>query len=237
MRCAVIKFAGTSGDGDCFHICQDVLGQKVEYIFHKDTFNPEDFDLIILPGGASYGDYLRPGALATLSNVMDSVKRAAKTGKLVLGIGNGFQILLEANLLSGAMLLNKDLKFYCDDVFLRVENSETPFTGLYKQGEIIRMPITCKYGNYFADEETIEQLKTQNRIIFTYCDQNGNSVEGGSPVGSVANIAGISNERGNVFGLMPHPERCAEEILGNTDGLRIFKSILQYLEGGNASGR
>ncbi len=236
MRCAVIKFAGTSGDGDCYHICKNILGQPTEYVFHKKTFAPQDFDLIILPGGASHGDYLRPGALAARSKVMNSILDAAKAQKCILGIGNGFQILLEAGLLPGAVLINKNLKFHCDDVFLRVENSDTPFTGLYKKGEVIRLNLACKYGNYYTDNETIEQLKTKNKIILTYCDENGNPIKEANPVGSLENIAGIINSEGNILGLMPHPERCAEEILGNTDGLRIFKSILQYVEGGKVHG-
>ena len=168
---------------------------------------------------------------------MNSILDAAKAQKCILGIGNGFQILLEAGLLPGAVLINKNLKFHCDDVFLRVENSDTPFTGLYKKGEVIRLNLACKYGNYYTDNETIEQLKTKNKIILTYCDENGNPIKEANPVGSLENIAGIINSEGNILGLMPHPERCAEEILGNTDGLRIFKSILQYVEGGKVRGR
>lgn len=237
MRCAVIKFAGTSGDGDCYHVCKNILGQPVEYVFHKEILTPQDFDLIILPGGASHGDYLRPGALAAHSKVMNSIINAAKAGKYMLGIGNGFQILLEAGLLPGAVLINKDLNFHCDDIFVRVENNDTPFTGLYKKGEVIRLTIACKYGNYYTDEKMIKQFKTQNKIVFTYCDENGNSLEESNPLGSLENIAGIINPEGNILGLMPHPERCAEEILGNTDGIRIFKSILQYVEGGKVNGR
>ncbi|MGI6425275.1 MAG: phosphoribosylformylglycinamidine synthase subunit PurQ [Tepidanaerobacteraceae bacterium] len=237
MKCAVIKFAGTSGDGDCYHVLKDVLGQSVEYIFHKETFGPEDFDLVVLPGGASHGDNLRPGALASLSKVMDSIRDAAKVGKAILGIGNGFQILLEAGLLPGAVLQNKDLKFHYEDVFVKVENNNTPFTGFYKEGEVIRLPIACKYGNYYADDKTLQQLQADGNIIFSYCDENGNKLEGVNPLGSVENIAGIANQEKNILGLMPHPERCVEEILGNTDGIRIFKSILQYLEGGKTNGQ
>ncbi|NLZ52035.1 MAG: phosphoribosylformylglycinamidine synthase subunit PurQ [Thermoanaerobacteraceae bacterium] len=236
MKCAVIQFAGTSGDSDCYHVCKNLLNKPVEYVFHKESFAPEDFDLIILPGGASHGDYLRPGALAARSKVMKSVIDAAKAKKLILGIGNGFQILLEAGLLQGAVLLNKDLKFHCDDVFVRVENTDTPFTCLYKKGEIIRLTLACKYGNYFADSETIKGLKANERIVFTYCDKNGNKVSSSNLTGSLENIAGIVNPEGNILGLMPHPDRCVEELLGNTDGLRIFESIVQYIEGGRANG-
>ncbi|WP_213975183.1 phosphoribosylformylglycinamidine synthase subunit PurQ [Tepidanaerobacter acetatoxydans] len=232
MNCAVIQFAGSGGDGDCYHICKNILGQPVNTIFHKETFAAQDFDFIILPGGASHGDYLRPGALAARSKVIKSVIDAANAGKYILGIGNGFQILLEAGLLPGTMLINKDLKFYSDDVFVRVENNATPFTNLYKNGEVIRLTVACKYGNYYADKKTMEQLKTQNKIVLTYCDINGNAAEASNPLGSMENIAAIANQEGNILGLMPHPERCAEEILGNTDGIRMFQSILQYVEGG-----
>lgn len=232
MNCAVIQFAGSGGDGDCYHVCKNILGQPVKYIFHKETFAAQDFDLIILPGGASHGDYLRPGALAARSKVIKSVIDAANAGKYILGIGNGFQILLEAGLLPGTMLINKDLKFYSEDIFVRVENNATPFTNLYKNGEVIRLTVACKYGNYYADKKTMEQLKTQNKIVLTYCDINGNAAEASNPLGSMENIAAIANQEGNILGLMPHSERCAEEILGNTDGIRMFQSILQYVEGG-----
>lgn len=235
MKCAVIQFAGSSGDSDCYHVCKNILQKPVEYVFYKESFAPEDFDLIILPGGASHGDYLRPGALAARSKVMKSVIDAAKAKKFILGIGNGFQILLEAGLLPGAVLINKDLKFYSNDVFVRVENTDTPFTALYKKGEIIRLTLACKYGNYYADTDTIKCLKADNRIVFTYCGENGNTFES-NPTGSLENIAGIVNPAGNVLGLMPHPERCAEELLGNTDGLRIFESIVRYIERGKTHG-
>lgn len=236
MRCAVIQFAGSSGDSDCFHVFKNILNKPVEYVFYKESFAPEDFDLIILPGGASHGDYLRPGALAARSRVMKSVIDAAKAKKFVLGIGNGFQILLEAGLLPGAVLINKDLKFHCEDVFLRVENTDTPFTALYKKGEIIRLTLACKYGNYFAYSETIKDLKADNKIVFSYCDENGNTNLESNPTGSLENIAGIVNSDSNVLGLMPHPERCAEEMLGNTDGLKIFQSIVGFIEGGKTHG-
>lgn len=231
MRCAVIQFAGSSGDSDCYYLFKNILGTSADYVFHKETFKPADFDVVVLPGGASHGDYLRPGALAAHTKVMESVKEAAKSGKLILGIGNGFQILLEAGLLPGTMLINKDIKFYADEVLVKVENNATPFTNLYKKDEVIRLILSCKYGSYFADAETIEQLKSQNKIVLTYCGfgKNGNEED---PVASMENIAAIANQEGNILGLMPHPERCAEEILGNTDGLRMFQSILQYFEGG-----
>ncbi|WP_422448064.1 phosphoribosylformylglycinamidine synthase subunit PurQ [Thermoanaerobacterium sp. DL9XJH110] len=237
MRCAVIVFPGSNCDVDCYHACRNVLGQPTEYVFHKERFSPGDFDLIVLPGGFSYGDYLRAGAIARFSPAMDSVMKAAEAGKLILGICNGFQILLEAGLLPGAMKRNKDLKFHCHDVYLKVENNNTPFTGLYKKGEIIRMPIAHGEGNYFVDSGSLERLKAAGKIVFTYCDSDGNVTEESNPNGSVGNIAGIINEQGNILGMMPHPERCSEEILGNTDGKRIFDSILDYVEGRVSHGR
>jgi phosphoribosylformylglycinamidine synthase len=237
MRCAVIVFPGSNCDVDCYHACKNVLGQPTEYVFHKERFSPGDFDLIVLPGGFSYGDYLRAGAIARFSPAMDSVMKAAEVGKLILGICNGFQILLEARLLPGAMKRNKDLKFHCHDVYLKVENNNTPFTGLYKKGEIIRMPIAHGEGNYFIDSDSLERLKAAGGIVFTYCDSDGNVTEESNPNGSVENIAGIINEQRNILGMMPHPERCSEEILGNTDGKRIFDSILDYVEGRVIHGR
>lgn len=237
MKCAVIRFPGTSGDRDCYHVLNNVLGESAEYIFHKDTFSVKDFDLIVLPGGASYGDYLRPGALAASSNVITSIKEAAKLGKIILGIGNGFQILMEAGLLPGTVMPNRHLKFYCDDIYVRVENNETPFTNLFKTGEVLRLPLSCGKGNYFADKETLEKLTSNNNIVLTYCDKNGNIIDEANPVGSMKNIAGIVNERGNILGMMPHPERCTEEILKNTDGRRVFESVLGYIKGGLVRGK
>ena len=232
MRCAVIVFPGTSGDIDCDHVLKEILGQPTEYVFHKDKFSPEDFDLIVIPGGSAHGDYLRPGAIAKHSEVMRSILKAADAGKLILGIGNGFQILLEAGLLPGAVIRNNDLKFHCKDIFLKVEHNNTPFTKLYKKAEVIKMPIAHGVGNYFADSNTLATLKDRGNIIFTYCNADGKVTEDANPNGSVENIAGIINEKGNIMGLMPHPERCCEKILGNTDGIRLFESILQHIEGG-----
>ncbi|KXG78715.1 Phosphoribosylformylglycinamidine synthase subunit PurQ [Fervidicola ferrireducens] len=231
MRCAVIVFPGSNCDVDCFHVWKDVLGQPTEYVFHKERFSAEDFDLIILPGGFSYGDYLRAGAIARFSPAMDSVYKAAEKGKLILGICNGFQILLEAGLLPGAMMKNRDLKFHCHDVYLKVGTADSPFTNMYLPGEVVKMPIAHGEGNYYADADTIERLKREDRIVFYYSDEKGNITDEANPNGSAENIAGILNEERNVLGMMPHPERCAEEILGNTDGKRLFMSILEYLEG------
>lgn len=237
MKSAVIRFPGTSGDGDCYHVIKNILGKSCEYVFHKEVFFAKDFDLIVLPGGASYGDYLRPGALAASSKVMESIKEAADLGKVILGIGNGFQILMEAGLLPGAVLPNSQLKFYSDDVFVRVENSDTPFTCLFKTGDILRLPLACGKGNYFADKETLGEISAKSAVAFTYCDKQGNVIKEANPVGAKNNIAGVMNESGNILGMMPHPERCTEEVLKNTDGRRIFESIVQYVKGGISHGR
>jgi len=237
MKCAVIRFPGTSGDRDCYYVLKNVLGESCDFVFHKESFSPEVFDLIVLPGGAAYGDYLRPGALAATSKVLDSIKKAANLGKIILGIGNGFQILLEAGLLPGAILHNRQLKFHSDDVFVRIENNDTPFTNLFKTGEVLKLPLACGKGNYFADEKTIEGILARSGAVFTYCDKDGNVIEEINPTGAVKNIAGIVNKQGNVLGMIPHPERCAEEIFNNTDGRQIFESIIQYVKGGMAHGR
>lgn len=231
MKSAIIVFPGSNCDGDCFHVLSEVLGQPAEYVFHKEKFSAGDFDLIVLPGGFSYGDYLRAGAIARFSPAMESVLKAAERGKLILGICNGFQILLEAGLLPGAMMKNRDIKFHCHDVYLKVGTADSPFTNLYLPGEVVKMPVAHGQGNYYADEDTIERLKSENRIAFYYSDEKGRVTEKANPNGSAANIAGILNEGRNVLGMMPHPERCAEEILGNADGKKLFMSILEYLEG------
>jgi len=222
MKFGVIVFPGSNCDIDCFHAIKDVLGHEVEYIWH-DTEELEAYDCIILPGGFSFGDYLRCGAVARFSKAMEAVKEHAAKGKLVIGICNGFQILTEAGLLPGALVRNNNLKFICDTVALRVEATDTPFTKLYKQGEIINIPIAHGEGNYVADEETLIRLKEKGQILFTYVD---------NPNGSMENIAGICNESKNVLGMMPHPERACELLLGNMEGKRLFESILRDLEGG-----
>jgi len=237
MRCAVIVFPGSNCDADCYHVLTEVLGQPAEYVFHKEKFSPYDFDLVVLPGGFSYGDYLRAGAIARFSPAMESVYSAAEKGKLILGICNGFQILLEAGLLPGAMMKNRDLKFHCHEVHLKVGTADSPFTNLYREGEVIKMPIAHGLGNYYADTAMIEKLKSEDRIVFYYSDEKGNITDDANPNGSAANIAGILNEGRNVLGMMPHPERCAEEILGNTDGKRLFTSILEHLEGRTQIGK
>lgn len=217
MKFAVIVFPGSNCDVDMFHAIQDELGEEVEYVWH-DAENLDEFDGILLPGGFSYGDYLRTGAIARFSKAMQAVMKAAEEGKPVLGVCNGFQILLEAGLLPGAMRRNASLSFICKPVQLNVANNQTMFTADYKEGETITIPVAHGEGNYYCDEETLAQLKAKRQIVFTY-QQN--------PNGSLEDIAGIINERGNVLGMMPHPERAVDELLGSADGLKLFQSIVK----------
>ncbi|MCG3082995.1 phosphoribosylformylglycinamidine synthase subunit PurQ [Anoxybacillus sp. LAT_35] len=219
MKFAVVVFPGSNCDVDMYHAISDELGEEVEYVWH-DVDSLDDFDAILLPGGFSYGDYLRSGAIARFSNVMKAIKKAADEGKPILGVCNGFQILLEAGLLPGAMRRNNTLTFICRPVKLRVENNETMFTSQYEQGEVITIPIAHGEGNYYCDEQTLQQLIANNQIVFRY--------EGENPNGSLFNIAGIVNEKGNVLGMMPHPERAVHELLGGADGLKLFQSIVTY---------
>lgn len=227
MKFGIVVFPGSNCDHDCYHAVQHVLKQDAEFIWHKEK-QISGVDCIILPGGFSYGDYLRTGAIAKFSPVMSAVREFAGQGGLVIGICNGFQILLESGLLPGAMKRNDSLKFICKDIYLRVENSTTSFTNLLEDGEVLRLPIAHADGNYYADDETLKRLNQNRRIVFRYSDMNGRVDDASNPNGSRENIAGIINEKGNVLGMMPHPERCAEEILGNTDGRRILKSIVEH---------
>lgn len=217
MKFAVIVFPGSNCDIDMYHAIKDELGEEVEYVWH-DATSLDGFDAILLPGGFSYGDYLRTGAIARFSNVMKEVVKAAEAGKPVLGVCNGFQILLEAGLLPGAMRRNESLKFICKPVELRVENNGTMFSSAYKQGETINIPVAHGEGNYYCDEETLARLKENNQIVFTYTN---------NPNGSLEDIAGIMNEQGNVLGMMPHPERAVDELLGGADGVKLFQSIVK----------
>ncbi|ETI70667.1 phosphoribosylformylglycinamidine synthase subunit PurQ [Neobacillus vireti] len=217
MKFAVIVFPGSNCDVDMFHAIGDELGEEVEYVWH-DSESLAEYDGILLPGGFSYGDYLRTGAIARFSKVMKEVVKAAEAGKPVLGVCNGFQILLEAGLLPGAMRRNESLSFICKPVELEVENNRTIFTAEYEQGQTITIPVAHGEGNYYCDEETLAQLKDNNQIVFTYQE---------NPNGSLANIAGITNEKGNVLGMMPHPERAVDELLGSADGLKLFQSIVK----------
>lgn len=218
MKFAVIVFPGSNCDIDMYHAVKDELGEEAEYVWH-DADSLEEFDAVLLPGGFSYGDYLRSGAIAQFSNVMKEVVKAAEAGKPVLGVCNGFQILLEAGLLPGAMRRNESLKFICKQVELKVENKETMFSAGYENGEVITIPVAHGEGNYYCDKETLARLKSNNQIVFTYNGEN--------PNGSLENIAGIINERGNVLGMMPHPERAVDELLGGADGLQLFRSIVK----------
>ena len=224
MRFGVVVFPGSNCDQDCFHVIGNVLKEPVEYVWHKDS-DIARFDAIVLPGGFSYGDYLRTGAIARFSPVMRSVQRHAQEGKLVLGICNGFQILLEAGLLPGAMLRNRSLRFVCRSVNVRVENNRTPFTNRSAEGEVLRIPVAHGEGNYTIDAQGLENLKKNRQIVLRYCDGDGAVSGDSNPNGSLENIAGICNLAGNVFGMMPHPERSSEACLGSTDGLRIFEAI------------
>jgi len=228
MKFAIVVFPGSNCDADCWHIARDLLGCEADYVWHKET-DLKGADAVILPGGFAYGDYLRAGALARFSPVMESVSRFAKAGGPVLGICNGFQVLLEAGLLPGAVRVNKTLRYVCRDVFMRVENMETAFTRLYEPGQIVRMPIGHGEGNYTAPPETLEELNREGRVVFRYCDEEGRVNDAGNPNGAAENIAGIANRDGNVVGLMPHPDRCSEGLLGNDIGRKMFESVVSAL--------
>jgi phosphoribosylformylglycinamidine synthase subunit PurQ / glutaminase len=225
MKFAVIVFPGSNCDLDMYHAIKDELGEEAEYVWHDST-DLSNYDGILLPGGFSYGDYLRCGAIAQSSAVMDEVKKAAEVGKPVLGICNGFQILTEAGLLPGVLLRNKNLKFMCKTVGLKVENADTLFTTEYEEGQEIQIPIAHGEGNYYCDDETYEQLLKNNQIVFSYADDFN---------GSRNQIAGVINERGNVLGMMPHPERAVSELINGNDGLALFKSIVKQWREANVT--
>jgi phosphoribosylformylglycinamidine synthase I len=229
MNFGVIVFPGSNCDHDCLHVLSNVLSQKVQEVWHKET-SLDGLDAVILPGGFSYGDYLRTGAIARFSPVMGAVKQFADHGGMVLGICNGFQILLEAGLLPGAMIRNKTLTFICKDVHVRVENAGTPFTGRCESGQVLKLPIAHAEGNYYTDPVTLAALQANAQIVFRYCTPEGKIALEANPNGSLDNIAGIRNAEGNVLGMMPHPERCAEDVLGNDDGRLIFLSMLDALK-------
>lgn len=204
------------------------LGIDTEFIWHEQT-DLSKFDAIILPGGFSYGDYLRTGAIAQFSPLMQSLHEFIEKDRLVVGICNGFQILLEAKILPGAMLVNKNLKFICKHVYVRVERNDTPFTMLYKEGEILKIPIAHHSGNYYADEATLKKIEKNRLVVFRYSDEFGNASQEANPNGSMNNIAGIINDKGNVLGMMPHPERACDLLLGSEDGRKIFISMLNFV--------
>lgn len=229
MKFGVVVFPGSNCDYDTFHVLQNVMGQETVFLWHKDR-DLQGVDCVVLPGGFSYGDYLRSGAIARFSPIMAEVIKFAEAGGLVLGICNGFQILLEAGLLPGAMLRNKNLKFLCQHVHIRVENQKTAFTGAARKSQVLRIPIAHFDGNYYAEPELLAELEKNKQIVFRYCDEKGRVTEEANVNGSVNNIAGIINRAGNVLGMMPHPERASEKILGSDDGRVIFRSMIDYLE-------
>ncbi|MDT7541661.1 MAG: phosphoribosylformylglycinamidine synthase subunit PurQ / glutaminase [Acidobacteriota bacterium] len=228
MKFGVVIFPGSNCDHDAYHVISKHVGQPVSFVWHKET-DLSTYDCIILPGGFSYGDYLRAGALARFSPVMASVKEFAASGGLVLGICNGFQILCEAGLLPGALMRNRDLHFRCEHVYVRTESTDTPFTNELKRGDILRIPIAHAEGNYTCDDATLRELQREDRIIFRYCDSKGNITDEANPNGSRDSIAGLCNRARNVFGMMPHPERACEDLLGSSDGRGVFRSLASTL--------
>lgn len=228
MKFGVVIFPGSNCDHDAYHVISKVIGQPVDFIWHKDT-DIDSFDAIILPGGFSYGDYLRTGAIARFSPVMNSLKEFANDGGLVIGICNGFQILCEAGLLPGALLRNRSLKYICEHVNLCVEQTNTPFTADCSTDQILSVPIAHGEGNYFCDPATLAELEGEGRVIFRYCNANGQVTDEANPNGSLNGIAGICNRERNVLGMMPHPERASESALGSNDGRVIFRSMADSL--------
>ena len=228
MKFGVIIFPGSNCDHDAYHVISKHVGQPVDFIWHRET-DLRSYDAVIIPGGFSYGDYLRAGALARFSPVMNSLKQFAAEGKLVLGICNGFQILCEAGLLPGALIRNRDLHFICGHVNVRVETADTPFTHEMKVSDVLSMPIAHAEGNYVCDNEILDDLQSEDRIVFRYCEADGQITGAANPNGSRDNIAGICNRDRNVMGLMPHPERACEELLGSSDGREVFRSLAGVL--------
>ena len=220
MHFAVIVFPGSNCDHDAYHVCQHILEVPVDYVWHKET-DLKKFDAILIPGGFSYGDYLRTGAIARFSPIMESVIQEAKSGKPILGICNGFQILIESGLLPGSLIINQAVRFLSQDVILEVSTTDSIFTQSLKKGQKLTMPIAHKQGNYIADKDTLKMLEDEDRVAFRY-----NKGKNGNPNGSIERIAGIMNKKRNVLGMMPHPERASESVLGSEDGLIIFKSMM-----------
>jgi phosphoribosylformylglycinamidine synthase len=225
MKAAVVRFPGSNCDRDCFHVLQDVLGAQTSYLWHKDHERIKDLDLVVLPGGFSYGDYLRCGAIARFSPVMQEVIEFAERGGMVIGICNGFQILTEAQLLPGMLVRNKSLKFMCKYVNLRVENAQTSFTAHYDAGQVLSIPIAHGDGNYTVADDVWANMQTSNQVVFRYCSADGEASAESNPNGSRDNVAGVINKRGNVLGMMPHPERASEPLMQTADGYKFFSSI------------
>jgi phosphoribosylformylglycinamidine synthase I len=232
LKFGIVVFPGTWSETDCHYAVADVLGQQAEYVWHRDT-DLTKFDCVILPGGFSYGDYLRAGAIARFSPVMEAVKEYADAGGLVIGICNGFQVLCEAGLLPGVLMRNDHLQFRCQWVNLRVENSNTKFSHLAESGDVLKVPISHGEGNYFIDRMAVAQLEANDQVVFRYCEPDATTSKQSNPNGSLNNIAGIVNRRGNVLGMMPHPERCCEPLMGGEDGAVIFQSIIESITSGS----
>ena len=225
MKCGVVVFPGSNCDHDCYHILKHIFKLDTDWVWHKET-ELGQFDLIVLPGGFSYGDYLRAGAIAKFSPIMKAIIKYANDGGRVIGICNGFQILLEAGLLPGALMHNASQKYICKYVNLRVENSKTFFTNQCEANSVLQIPVAHGDGRYFADPDTLKRMNDNDRILFRYCGENGEVDDKNNPNGSAENIAGIVNETGNVMGMMPHPERCADPAWPQLDGQRIFNSMI-----------
>ena len=228
MKFGIVVLPGSNCDHDALHATSDILGAEAEVLWHKET-DLKGVDCVIVPGGFAYGDYLRAGALAKFAPIMEPIRRHAAAGGLVLGICNGFQVLTEVGLLPGALMRNANLRFASRDIHLRTEETDTPFTGELTEGQILRMPIAHGEGNFYADDATLDELESNRQVIFRYCDSEGRITSESNPNGSARNIAGVCNRARNVLGLMPHPERCVESLLGNADGLGVFKSIAASL--------
>lgn len=231
LRWAIVRFPGTWSDYDCHFALGEKFGQKPEIIWSKNQVPLDEFDAIILPGGFSYGDYLRTGAIARFDPVMSEVEKAAANGKPIIGICNGFQILTEAGFLPGVLMRNADLRYHYEHVYLRVENVNSLFTNKCKKSQVLKMPISHGEGRFWCDEETLKDLQDNNRILFRYCTENGEVTESANPNGSINNIAGIINREGNILGMMPHPERVCEPLIGGIDGQYIFKSLINAVKG------
>ena len=228
MSIGIVQFGGSNCDLDVLHVLKDVLGADAELVWYKEE-DLSRFDGIVVPGGFSYGDYLRAGAIAARTPVMASIKKLADAGKPVIGICNGFQILTESGLLDGALTTNNYPKFKCESTLLRVETTDTPFTSKFKKGEVVSIPIAHMEGNFYADEETLSRFENNDQVAFRYVNKEGKVTDEANPNGSQENIAGIVSAKKNVLGMMPHPERASEEILGSKDGIRIFESMLEFI--------
>jgi phosphoribosylformylglycinamidine synthase len=227
VKFGIVVFPGSNCEHDCYHVVKHVLRQEAAFLWHKDRWLAGS-DCVILPGGFAHGDYLRCGAMARFSPIMEAVARFAREGGPVWGICNGFQILTEAGLLPGALVRNRSLRYICRDLHLRVENADSPYTRGIGRGKVLRIPVGNGEGCYYADPKTLKRLEAEGRIAFRYCDAQGEVTDEANPGGSLHAIAGVLNERGNVLGMMPHPDRCAEKILGNDDGRKLFESLLTH---------